>query len=221
MGATVLAGMERKPPFFYDRVEPGMEVMVTRPIGELSVINVYMLVMLDKEIAEEFERQTGISVEELLEIKSRIIKTIAEPNVEVAKAIESRLPDLGEDFNPREHIAVTTDVTGPGIYVVKEIAELSNTAIRLTDIPLLEPRISEFATRNFIIPNATAGTNGAIVVVARPEVIEGLEEDLRRRGLQPTVIGYVEGKGAPLVRAPSRLKRYIAAKSYLREFELV
>jgi selenophosphate synthase len=221
MGATVLAGMERKPPFFYDRVEPGMEVMVTRPIGELPVINVYMLVMLDKEIAEEFERQTGISVEELLEIKSRLIKTMAEPNVEVAKAIESRLPDLGEDFNPRDHIAVTTDVTGPGIYVVKEIAELSNTAIRLTDIPLLEPRISEFATRNFIIPNATAGTNGAIVVVARPEVIEGLEEDLRRRGLQPTVIGYVEGKGAPLVRAPSRLKRYIAAKSYLREFELV
>ncbi len=220
MGATVLAGMDRKPPFFYDRVEPGMKVIVTRPIGELAVINVYMLVMLDRDIAEEFEKQTGISVEELLEIKSRFVETMAKPNIEVARIIESRLPKLGEDFNPKEHIAVTTDVTGPGIYVIKELAELSNTVIRITSIPLLEPRISEFATRNFIIPNATAGTNGAIVIVARPEVLEDLEEDLRRAGLQPTVVGYIEGKGAPIVKAPMELKKYIAAKSYLKEFEL-
>jgi selenophosphate synthase len=109
MGATVLAEMTRKPPFFYDRVEPGMRVMVTRPIGELAVVNVYMLVMLDKEIAEEFEKQTGISVDDLLEIKSRFLETMAKSNIEVAKVIESRLPELGEDFNPREHIAVTTD----------------------------------------------------------------------------------------------------------------
>jgi selenophosphate synthase len=220
MGATVLAEMTRKPPFFYDRVEPGMRVMVTRPIGELAVVNVYMLVILDKEIAEEFEKQTGISVDDLLEIKSKFLETMAKSNIEVAKVIESRLPELGEDFNPREHIAVTTDVTGPGVYVVKELAELSNTAIRLTDIPLLEPRISEFATRNFIIPNATAGTNGAIVIVARPEVLEGLEEDLRKVGLQPTIIGYIESMGSPVVRAPLKLKRYVASKSYLKEFEL-
>jgi len=221
MGATVVAEMRRRPPFFYDRVEPGMKVMVTRPIGELAVINVYMLVMLDREIAEEFENQTGIAVEELLEIKNRFIETMAKPNIEVAKAIESRLPELGEEFNPREHIAITTDVTGPGIYVVKELAELSNTAIRLTDIPLLDHRISEFATRNFIIPNSTAGTNGAIVIIARPEVLEDLEEDLRKAGLQPTVIGYIEGRGAPIVKAPLKLKKYIASKSYLKEFELV
>jgi len=221
MGATVFAEMRRKPPFFYDRVEPGMELLVTRPIGELAVVNVYMLVMLDREIAVEFEKQTGITVGELLEIKSRFIEAMARPNVDVARVIESRLPEVGEEFNPREHIAVTTDVTGPGIYVVKELAELSNVAIRLTDIPLLDSRISEFATRNFIIPNATAGTNGAIVVVARPEVIEGVEEQLRKLGFNPARIGYVESRGTPLVRAPSTLRRYVASKSYLKEFELV
>lgn len=221
MGATVVAETIRKPPFFYDMVEPGMEILVTRPIGELAVINVYMLVMLDREIAEEFEKQTGITVGELLEIKSRFIETMAKPNVEVARIIESRLPELGEEFNPREHIAVTTDVTGPGVYVIKELAELTNTSIRLTEIPLLDHRISEFATRNFIIPNATAGTNGAIVIVASPEVLEGVEEELLKLGFNPVRMGYIEGKGAPVVRAPSKLRRYIASKSYLKEFELV
>jgi len=35
----VFAETDRKPPFFYDKVSPGMEILVTRPIGELASIN--------------------------------------------------------------------------------------------------------------------------------------------------------------------------------------
>ncbi|MDM7275335.1 MAG: SelD-related putative sulfur metabolism protein [Thermoprotei archaeon] len=220
MGASVFAELRGKPPFFYDRVEPGMELLATRPFGELAIINVYMLAMLDREIAGELEAQTGVSVGELLELKNSVVDLMAKPNVEVARVIEGRLPGVGEDFNPKEHIAVTTDVTGPGIYVIKEIAELSNVSIRVDEIPLISPVLSEFATRNFIIPNATAGTNGAIVILASKQVIEGVEEELRKAGESPVRVGLVVSRGEARVKAPQKLRKYIAAKSYLKEFEL-
>ncbi|MEM4844926.1 MAG: SelD-related putative sulfur metabolism protein [Acidilobaceae archaeon] len=220
MGATVFAELRRKPPFYYDRVEPGMEILVSRPYGELAAINAYMLAMLDREIAVELEKQTGFSIDKLLEFKHSIIDLMAKPNVNVARVIESRLPSLEEDFDPREHIAVTTDITGPGVYVFKEIAELSRTSIRLDKIPLLSPEISEFATRNFIIPNATAGTNGAIVIVASSNVVDWVEEELKRLGENPVRVGYVVSRGEARVEAPLELRKYIAAKSYLKEFEL-
>ncbi|MEM4969756.1 MAG: SelD-related putative sulfur metabolism protein [Sulfolobales archaeon] len=220
MGATVFAETDRKPPFFYDEVSPGMEILVTRPIGELASINVYMMCMLDREIAEELKRQYGIGVDRLLEIKEGIIDKMARPNIEVAKAIEKRLPHLEEEFDPERHIAVTTDVTGPGIYVIKELAELSRASIRIDRIPLLSPELSEFATKNYIIPNATSGTNGATVIIAGKRVIDDIEAELRERGEEPIRIGRVISKGEARVLAPSTIRKYISAKAYLKEFEL-
>ncbi len=220
MGATVFAETDRKPPFFYDEVSPGMEILVTRPIGELASINVYMMCMLDREIAEELKRQYGIDVDRLLKIKEEIVNRMAKPNIEVAKAIEKRLPHLDEEFDPERHIAVTTDVTGPGIYVIKELAELSRASIKIDRIPLLSPELSEFATKNYIIPNATSGTNGATVIIAGKRVIEDIETELRDKGEEPVRIGRVVSRGEAKVLAPSTLRKYISAKAYLKEFEL-
>jgi selenophosphate synthase len=220
MGATVFAETDRKPPFFYDKVSPGMEILVTRPIGELASINVYMMCMLDREIAEELKKQHGIGVDRLLEIKEEIINRMAKPNIEVAKAIEKRSPHLDEEFSPERHIAVTTDVTGPGIYVIKELAELSTASIKIDKIPLLSPELSEFATKNYIIPNATSGTNGATVIIAGKKVIEDIEAELRDRGEEPIRIGRVVSRGEAKVLTPSTLRKYISAKAYLKEFEL-
>jgi selenophosphate synthase len=144
---------------------------------------------------------------------------MSKPNIDVAKLIEEKLPDLDEEFDPDRHIAATTDVTGPGIYVIKEIAELANVSIKLYDIPLISPKISEFATRNYIIPNSTSGTNGAIVIVAKSNIIEDLENKLLKIGQKPIRIGRIIKKGEAKVYAPSTLKRFILAKAYLREFE--
>ena len=220
MGATVFAETDREPPTFYDRVAPGMEVMVTRPMGDLAPVNVYMMCMLDREIADELRRQTGIGLDGLLEIKERTLRGMATPNLAVARALEDFLPAFGEDFDPRRHVAVTTDVSGPGIYVVRELAELARASIRLDRVPLISPELSEFATANYIMPNATAGTNGAIVVVADPAVLDGLESELRGAGMDPVRIGRVVSRDGPRVLAPSTLGKYVAAKAYLREFDL-
>lgn len=220
MGATVFAETDRKPPFFYDEVAPGMEVLVTRPIGELASINVYMMCMLDRDIAEELNRQYGIGIEKLLEIKEEIINRMTRLNIEVAKSIEKRLPHLDEDFDPEMHVAATTDITGPGIYVIKELAELSRASIKIDRIPLLSPELSEFATKNYIIPNATSGTNGATVIIASKRVIDDIEAELREKGEDPVRIGRVVSKGEVRVLAPSTIKKYISAKAYLKEFDL-
>jgi selenophosphate synthase len=115
---------------------------------------------------------------------------------------------------------VTTDVTGPGIYVIKELAELSTASIKIDKIPLLSPELSKFATKNYIIPNATSGTNGATVIIAGKKVIEDIEAELRDRGEEPIRIGRVVSRGEAKVLAPSTLRKYISAKAYLKEFEL-
>jgi len=220
MGATVFAETDRRPPFFYEGVSPGMEILVSRPMGGLAPINVYMMSMLDKEIAEELRRQFGIDIERLLDIKNSIIEWMSRPNIHVAKTIEKRLPQINEDFDPSKHVAATTDVTGPGMYVIKELAELTRSSIRIDRIPLISPELSEFATRNYIIPNATSDTNGAIVIVASPRVIDEIEEELRDRGEEPIRIGRVVSKGEARVMVPSIVRKYISAKAYLKEFDL-
>ena len=219
MGATAFAELDKKPPFFFDEIDESMEIIVTRPIGELAIINVYMMSMLDREIAEELKAQTGIDIDRLLDIKKKVIEMMMKPNIYVARIIEERLPGLDEEFDPDMHIAATTDVTGPGIYVIKELSELANATIKIEDVPLISPEISEFATRNYIIPNSTAGTNGAIVIIARSKVIDDIQDDLKKYNIDAIKIGKVVSKGEAKVLAPKELKRYILAKAYLREFE--
>jgi selenophosphate synthase len=219
MGATVFAETDRTPPMFYDRISPGMIILASRPFGELAPINVYLMAMYDRDIAEELRRSYGITIEKILEIKRYVIDLMSRPNIHIARIIEGKLPQIGEEFDPSRHIAATTDVTGPGVYVIKELAELSGASIRLERIPLISPELSEFATRSYIMPNATAGTNGAVIFVASERVIEEIEEELRGYGENPVRIGRIISREGPRVLAPSNLRRFIASKTYLREFE--
>ncbi len=218
MGATVLVRSRRRPPFFFDEVSEGMEVLLTRPMGDLAPINVYMVSMMDPDLITELNG-IGFTIDQVAQVKEEVLSTISKPNLPSAKAIEQFLPSLEEDFDPERHIAVTTDVSGPGIYVIRELAELSNARISLWDVPLTSPELSEFATRNFIIPNGTSGTNGSLVIIASPKVLDQLEGKLSDQ-YSPRRIGKVIGKGEPKVEAPSKLARYVMAESYLKGFDL-
>ena len=216
MGATVIGYSDRRPPQFHDRVRPGMKVIATRPFGELAPITTYLTAAIDESVVDELEAE-GISFEELERLKEEAVDVISRPNVEAAEVIERYLPYVNEDYDPDEHIAATTDVTGPGIYVVKELAQLSNSVIELTDFPLMFPDVSRFATSHFIMPNATAGTNGGFIIVAPEQVADDIVRDLRSRGLRPSIIGEVKGRGRAAVRAPPYISQYIYDESILSE----
>jgi len=220
IGATVLGDSIKQPPMFAGEVDVGMKLITTRPIGELAPINVYLSSIIDESLIKDLE-ELGVSLNELESMKNRAIELIATPNIEAAKVINKYLPRYDESYSRYEHIALTTDVTGPGIYVVKELAERSKTSIKLYEIPLLFPEVAEVATKLYIIPNATAGTNGAFMIIAPDTIADDVVKDLRSRGLEASIIGEVVSKDAVKVLAPKKLRKYIADQRVLREFELV
>jgi hypothetical protein len=220
MGATVMGYSDKMPPVFEDRVVPGMNLVITRPMGELAPINLYLSSIIDESLVKDLERY-DISFEEVEKAKSKAIELISKPNIEAAIAIYKYLSDISEPFREDEHIAVTTDVTGPGIFVVKELAERTNTKIKLYKIPLLFPEISRIATKLYIIPNSTSGTNGPFIMITPSNIVDDLVKELKSRGLEPIVMGEVIEKGEPEVIAPKELREYVADQKVLSQFKLV
>ncbi len=218
-GATVLGETLKKPPTFYDRVEARMKVIATGPFGELAPINVYVASVIDPSVVDELE-QASITLEELERLKDDAVARIATPNIGAARVISKYLPDAWEDYDPTEHIAATTDVTGPGVYVIYELAQLASAKIRLYEVPVLYPEIAEYAAQSFILTNATAGTNGAFVIIAPDEVSSDIVRDLKAEGYDARVIGEVVGKGSPQVEAPPDLKKYVTDQVILSKFKL-
>ncbi len=220
MGATVIGYSDKKPPVFEDMVTPGMKLIISRPMGELAPINLYLSSIIDESLIKDLESY-GIPFEEVEKAKSKAVELISKPNIEAAIAIYKYLPDISEKFRGDEHIAVTTDVTGPGVFVVKELAERTNTKIKLYDIPLLFPEISKIATRLYIIPNSTSGTNGPFIMITPDNIVDDLIKEFKSRGLEPSVIGEVIERGEPEVIASKELREYIADQKILSQFKLV
>ncbi|MEM0026992.1 MAG: SelD-related putative sulfur metabolism protein [Ignisphaera sp.] len=220
MGATVIGYTDRAPPLFEDKVKKGMKLIITRPMGELAPLNLYLSCVIDESLVKDLEKQ-GIDVKYIEKIKDSVVELISKPNIHAAEVVYKYLPPSKEEYKPDEHIAVTTDVTGPGIFVVKELAERTNSKIRLYSVPLLYPEISEIATKLYVIPNATSGTNGPFIIIAPSEISEDIVRDLKSRGLEPAVIGEVVDLGEPEVEAPKSLEKFVADKKILSQFKLV
>jgi selenophosphate synthase len=219
IGATVIGRTDHELPTFYNEVEEGMEVLVTRPVGELTPINVHLWVMTVPELLDALESR-GISLRRVEEVKDRALKLMAVPNFATARVIYDHLPEFGRPFDKESHVAMTTDVTGPGIFVVKEFAEKAGVDVELHEIPVIDRDICEFATENFIIPNSTAGTNGATVIFASRRVIDEVAQELEREGLEPRVIGKVLRKGNGTVYVKRELFKLIHRENILKHFKV-
>jgi len=220
MGATAVGYSDKALPLFEDRVETGAKLVITRPMGELAPINLYLAAIIDESLIKDLEGY-GIEFEEVERAKDKAVELISKPNIEAASVIHKYAPETPEEFREDEHVAVTTDVTGPGIFVVKELAERTRTKIKLHRIPLLFPEISRVATKLYIIPNSTSGTNGPFVAIVPDTIVSDFIKDLESRGLEPTVIGEViERDVEPEVIAPVELREYVADQRLLSEFTL-
>jgi selenophosphate synthase len=220
MGATAIGYSDRAPPVFEDRVAAGSKLVITRPMGELAPINLYLSAIIDESLVKDLEGY-GIPFEGVEKAKNRAVELISKPNIEAASVIYKYLPETPEEFRVDEHIAVTTDVTGPGIFVVKELAERTGTRIRLHSVPLLFPEISKVATMLYVIPNSTSGTNGPFIAIVPDTIVDDFIRDLKSKGLEPAVIGEVVERGVkPEVVAPAGLREYVADQRVLSEFTL-
>lgn len=216
IGATAYAHLDREPPTFYDKLGEDFYIVLTRPIGELALFTTYVAVNTDEALLKSFESRV-MPLEDLERAKRRVLEIMATPNVEAARAIYDFLPDLGEKFDARSHIAATIDVSGPGIFVFKEVAERSSVDVELFDVPLMDPNISRFAAENYVMPDATAGTNGAIAIFAHRSLLDPLLDRLAKiPHLRPAVVGRVLGRGDGRLIVPQEALQYISSRR-LRE----
>lgn len=195
IGATVSGRSAKQPPVFFNELKEGMQVLIHRPIGDLAVINTLLATTLMEGLRLRFEEEIPMSYEELRSLKDRVVEILMEPNFEVAEVINKRLPETGCKFRSDEHIAATTDLSGPGIFTLKELAETSSINIEIDNLVFHSREVARFAGTNYLIPDATSGTNGAIAIIASKQVIEEVISELEGAGYDPFIAGRVVGKG--------------------------
>jgi len=212
LGATAWGYLDKEPPTFYRELDRGFVVVVTRPFGELAYFTTYVAIHADEELLKAFESSV-MPLEEFEKEKRRVLELMATPNVEVAKVIYRYLPELGERFRAEEHIAATIDVSGPGIFVFKEVAEKAGVDIELFEVPLLNPKLSKFAADFYIMPDATAGTNGAVALLLHESLAEEVVKELSKiPHLSPRVVGRVVGRGEGKLHVPPEALSYISSR---------
>ena len=219
IGATLFGSLRKEPPTKLDLLDSGMEILVTRPFGDLAPINVFLSCEADENFLKDLET-IGYTLEDVQRAKDSVIETMNEPNLAVAKIINKYLPDFGNNFDIHEHILATGDLSGPGIMIFKEHADNANVDISIDNLPLRYPEFVKFATDNFLMDNGTAGTNGAVAVIASPNIIESISLDLSASGYDPQIIGKILGKGTGIVKVSEDVKDMIASDILLNQLQI-
>jgi selenophosphate synthase len=192
IGATVLGESDKCPPDFGSEVMPGDLVLVTRPLGELAILSLYLALNI---LGEEFLGRMDAPAEVVERYRDEAVSLMVRPNLEVARIISRYLPTRREKFDPELHVKESTDISGPGILAIGELARNFGFSVTIEDIPLLNRDLVELAVKLGLVTNGTSGTNGAIALIGSPKLVACIQEELYKAGYEPSVIGKVEGKG--------------------------
>jgi len=206
LGATVFATSSRQLPTFYHKLREGDMILLHRSLGDLAPINV----LIAREVLGDGGlHNLSLSHRDIEQAVERRIKIMRRPNLDVARVIQRFCPEFAEPFDPMRHLKATGDLSGPGIDVFRELAELTGRDVILEKIPLADETLVRWASANFLIPDGTAGTNGALTMIGTPQVVELLAAELEKLGHQPHLIGHVGGPGGRLI-VPAEVRDYIS-----------
>ncbi|HIC84378.1 MAG TPA: selenide, water dikinase [Nitrososphaerales archaeon] len=219
IGATMFGTLRKEPPTKLNLLNTGMQILVTRPFGDLAPINVFLSCVADETFLQDLEK-TGYTLKDVENAKNSVISTMNEPNLKVAEIINKYLPEFGNSFDINEHVLVTGDLSGPGIMIFKEHADNAQVDISLDNLPLRYPEFVKYATENFLMDNATAGTNGAVAVIASPNIIVNISSDLKSAGYDPHIIGTVLGKGNGTVNISKDVNDMITSDILLNQLNI-
>ena len=219
IGATLFGTLRKEPPTKLNLLDTGMQILVTRPFGDLAPINVFLSCVADETFLQDLEK-TGYSLHDVQNAKDSVISTMNQPNLKVAEIINKYLPEFGSSFDINEHVLATGDLSGPGIMIFKEHANNAGVDISLDNLPLRYPEFVKYATENFLMDNATAGTNGAVAVIASPNIISNISSELKSTGYDPHIIGTVLGKGNGTVKISKDVNDMIASDILLNQLTI-
>ena len=212
-GTTAMATTTKELPTRYDQVDEGMEIFVTNKFGGLPALSLYTLARTNSENIIKYET-AGISFESVTKARDEAIRNLSEPHFALGKIIAKYSPDYGTPYDKNSHIAAVSPVGPRGILSLGSLAELSNAHILVNELPVRNEEISRFATKEYLVENATASLNGCHLLVASKEVTELMMEEFGKHNFSPERIGIVSKKGAGYVTfsAQTKVQDYVASK---------
>jgi selenophosphate synthase len=213
-GTSAMATTTKELPTRYDQIEEGMEIIVTNKFGGLAATSLYTLARMDSENIIKFE-QAGVPFAGIVEARDEAIKNLSEPHFILGKIIAKYCPDFDAPFDKNAHIAAVHPVGAHGVLALGPLADLANSHILINELPVRNPEIAKFATKEFLVENATASMNGCHLIVATKDVASLIIEDLKKHNFAPERIGFVAKKGASSVALPQEAGQLVASKAKL------
>jgi selenophosphate synthase len=213
-GATAIANTLKELPTRYEQVEEGMQIIISNKFGAMPSVSLYMLTEMDGSNISKFE-QNNISLNVLSTAKSEAIKNLSEPRFSLGRIISNYCPDFGMTFDKYTHITAVYPVATDGIFAIGKLAQLTNSHIVINDLPLKNEEVAKFATKEFLVENATASLNGCHLIIATKDISNLIVADLQKHNFEPTIIGFIAKKERPSLRIEKDLGQYVASESKL------
>jgi selenophosphate synthase len=191
-----------------------MEIIATNKFGGLPAVSLYTLALMDSANIAKFE-QASVSFASITEARDKAVKNLSEPHFALGKIITKYCPDYGAPFDKNVHIATVHPVGAAGILALGSLAELANSHLQINELYVRNTEIAKFATKEFLVDNATASLHGCHLIVATKDTANLLIEDLKKHNFAPERIGFVAKKGTPSVALPHDADQYVASKAKL------
>jgi selenophosphate synthase len=213
-GTTAIANTLKELPTRYDQVEEGMQIIISNKFGAMPALSLYMLTEMDPSNLAKLE-QNNILWNYLSSAKDEVIKHLSEPHFSFGKIISKYCPDFGTTFDKHAHITAVHPVTTDGIFALAKFAGLTNSHVVINEIPMMYEEIARFATKEFLIENATASSNRCHLIVVTRDLASSIIGDLRKHNFEPAVIGFIAKKERPFVVIEKDISQYVASKAKL------
>ena len=215
-GATAFANTMKELPTRYDQVEQGMQIIVSDKFGAIPALSLYMLTEMDPNNIAKIE-QNHILPNVLSSAKDEVMKTLTEPNFSFGKIISRYCPDFGTMFDKYAHITAVYPAKTDGIFAIEKLADLTNSHIVINEVPIKYEEIAKYTTKEFLIENATASSNGCHLIVAQNDLARSIMGDLRKHGFEPAIIGFIAKKERPFVAFEKDISQYVASSAKLNK----
>ncbi len=220
LGATLVGHTLRAVPNRHQYVRRGMQVLVTRPFGDLAALACYLACLSDTDQAGKLTG-VGLTIEALAGARTGTMRALTTPAREAGEVIANFLPPYGEPPDLKKHVAATFAVGERGVLSLLDFARRWSLGLRLHALPLAEPDIAAFATLASLMDNSTACAPGCTAIVATRGVLDAAEAELRARGLSPARVAQVVSQGEPGLEIPPAAASAIASKHLLRGVRVV
>lgn len=219
VGATVVGHTLHSVPNRHQDVKRGMQVLVTRPLGDLAPLASYLSCLSDKDQAGKLDG-AGLTLDELARARGLTLKALKTPAREAGEVIEAFSPPFQEPPDVKRHVGATFDIGVRGILALLDFARRWSLGVRLDALPLADRRVAAFATSAFLMDNATACAPGCFAIVGMPPLLDEVERALRARGLSPFRVAQVVSRGAPSLEISAEAASAVASKHLLRDLRV-